>query len=261
MRGFASILFFLLGALLICTTGYRNFELISYTLPADQLFFAFVGLIATEGGLLIWTMLFIYHSRGGIQRGIALLMIIISIIGISAGTALDMFLQASRKGAVQTLDRNGFSFIIYILAALVVANVIAFVFYHIYNPTLERERKEREARDIIEEEALKQTIARAQTIAGNLADYQAAKWEADMRAQYTNGQTSEPPKLPQPKTLEYKPAQTFNHNSEVVTPPVSVEYRRPDKRLKPLGNVVKLDFFTRNGNGQNLNPNQQQKGE
>src|SRR5215470_9643552 len=87
----------LMSLLLLAFTGSRTLDLLQTLLPSSQGVFAWLGLVAFDGGLLGWSLFFTYGARGQYQRAIALLMVMISLVAIGISTIADLYLSAAAK--------------------------------------------------------------------------------------------------------------------------------------------------------------------
>src|SRR5690348_15082760 len=128
------ILVALMALALMLFTASRTLDLLQVLLPANQSVFAFLGLVAFDGGLLGWSLWFAYGARGQYQRAIALLMVILSLIAIGISTIADLMISASAKGLVNALSEQQRLAILLAVGAIVFINVAAFFLTHITDP-------------------------------------------------------------------------------------------------------------------------------
>ena len=89
-----SILLWIIACGLLIFTGARSVHLVQSTLPPDAQVLAFAALAALDGGLLAWLFWTTRAAKGGAQRTIGTLMIVVDLAGITAATLADTMLIA-----------------------------------------------------------------------------------------------------------------------------------------------------------------------
>src|SRR5579872_6923397 len=98
---------FFLGALAVglsIFTGSRTLDLMAWALPASQVIYQYLGLIAFEGGMYFWSFYFLHGAKGTPQRSISILMAIVSIVAVAVATVADMSLDAGQAGKIAPLS-------------------------------------------------------------------------------------------------------------------------------------------------------------
>ncbi len=180
-----SILVTALGLLLLIYSATRSLDFISLTLPADKQILAFFGLAALDGGLIFWLLNFQNGARGW-QRPIALLMVFIDFVGCVAMFTMDTFYNTGQAGLTAALSAGEIKIAIIALSAVIALNVGAVVMHHIMDPDSLRQMAEEEARDKIEDLALKEVSANAGKLAAELAPQIGMAWMDQERANYQN---------------------------------------------------------------------------
>ncbi len=178
----ASYLVLLVAGALMIYSGARTFDLLSQTLPKGQEVLAFLALLAFDDGLIAWLAVFMFGAHGGAQRAIAMLMILVSLVGIVIGFGGDTLLTASKNGMIADVNIGMTALIL--TTIIIAANIAAVTFYHIVSPENQRRMAEETARSEIEESALGSIKSQAQQLAKELAPTIASAWVADMRAHY-----------------------------------------------------------------------------
>jgi 4-amino-4-deoxy-L-arabinose transferase-like glycosyltransferase len=178
----ASYLVLLVAGALMIYSGARTFDLLSQTLPKGQEVLAFLALLAFDGGLIAWLCVFMFGAQGGAQRAIAMLMIVVSLLGIVIGFGGDTLMVASRNGLIEDVNIGMTALIL--TTIIIAANIAAVTFYHVLSPENQRRMAEESARSEIEEAALGSIKSQAQQLAQELAPTVAAAWVQDMRAHY-----------------------------------------------------------------------------
>lgn len=186
---------------LIVVTAIHTLNLIEITLPAQWALIGWAGLGAVDAGLILWTALFMYGARGKAQRAISIIMLCADFIGVATCLFIDMFLQASRKGAV-VYDPAVTTAAIIIVGILIMANLGTFILFHITSPTYAKQRQEEELKDAVEQETLNVLKQKVPALASQLSVHVANDIMDDMEtrvlAKLQIGQRQVRP-LPAPK--------------------------------------------------------------
>jgi hypothetical protein len=93
-----------MGLSLLAYTALRTLDFVQLTLPADSQAVGYLALVAFDGGLVGWTLFYLHGARGAWQRGVAVLMIGVSLIGVLIAFGADTFYQSAARGTLQTVD-------------------------------------------------------------------------------------------------------------------------------------------------------------
>lgn len=184
-RKLGSILVTALGFLLLIYSAARSLDFISLTLPADKAILAFFGLAALDGGLVFWLLNFLYGSRGW-QRTIALIMVVIDFVGAVVMFTMDTLYTTGKAGITVQMSEGEIQTAVIGLSIVIAANVGATVMHHIMDPENLRQMAEEEARDKIEDLALKEINQNAGQLAAELAPQMMKAWMDQERASYQN---------------------------------------------------------------------------
>ncbi len=192
------ILVALMALALMLFTASRTLDLLQLLLPANQSVFAYLGLVAFDGGLLGWSMFFAYGARGAYQRAIALLMVIMSLIAIGVSTIADLMLSASAKGLVDALSEQQRLAILLAVGAIVFINVAAFFLTHITEPDRLRHMAVEGARDKIQARTLQLISQKADVHANDMADQLSEQWVSEAYAQLGLSKRVQPPAIAVP---------------------------------------------------------------
>ncbi|CAG0932824.1 hypothetical protein TFLX_02780 [Thermoflexales bacterium] len=201
----ASYLVLLVAGALMIYSGARTFDLLSQTLPKGQEVLAFLALLAFDGGLIAWLAVFMFGAQGGAQRAIAMLMIIVSLLGIVIGFGGDTLMVASRNGMIEDVNIGMTALIL--TTIIIAANIAAVTFYHVLSPENQKRMAEEAARSQIEDSALESIKSQAKQLSQELAPIVASAWVADMRAHYLAQLTPEAQRkaLPAARPVSYAP--------------------------------------------------------
>jgi|CXWL01.1.fsa_nt_gi hypothetical protein len=213
----------LITALGLCLLGYtavRTVDLITLTLPGDKQVTGYLALAAFDGGLIAWSLFFMNGAKGAWQRGIAILMTLVSTCGVLAALAADTLYHASEAGMTRGVDPLFIESVVWVMVAVIGLNILAVTFVHITDPSRLKAMAEAEAIDKIESATLALIARSADSLAAELAPVQAAKWVEDMRARHGAGvlPTSHVPKSIRPQSPT--PASTI-YNAEAEAMPTA----------------------------------------
>lgn len=195
----SSIMLLLLELGLLGFTANHTLNLLSLTLPPSQTALAWFGLLAFDAGLPVWTIYALYGARGGAQRGISLLMILISLAGVLLSFGADMALQAEANGLAAIMTADTTRAVVYALVLVIGANLAATTALHIFDPARLAEADEEAADSMIEAEERKAAAREAKQLAAALAPVRAAARMEALQARYLSG-------LPEPLQVQFRQA-------------------------------------------------------
>lgn len=171
---------YVIGVLLLGYTAYRSYDILASTLPSDALVFGVMGIAGLDGGLLAWSLFYMHGARGGAQKGIALTMICVSLVGILFTVVGDSLMRSK----VAELPEYVSLAVLWGVPVIIWTNVCAIVATHILDP----ERKIEDARRMVEH-----TIAQkraqlmydsADTIASEIAPSEHRQFIQEIKARY-----------------------------------------------------------------------------
>lgn len=172
------------GALMLYSAS-RTMHLLSATLPAGQEVLAVIALAAFDLGLVAWLLVFLRAAEGGLQRGIALLMVIVDLAGVVVGFLGDTLLSAGQTGLLAKMAEGDKQTVIMLTALVIAINIAGTVFYHLCSPDNLKRMTEEAARDKIQSQALAAIAQQANILAEELAPVIAADWVRNMRADFS----------------------------------------------------------------------------
>lgn len=175
------------GGLMIYSAS-RTVNLLQATLPPGQKEMAYLALLAFDGGLIAWTLTFMFGSSGAWQRGISALMIGVSLIGVVIGFGADSLLNASTGGLFDaTLLGRDFGFSATLATVAIIAlNIAAVTMFHVMSPENRRRMQDEEFNDRIEQAALDKSNQAIPQLAAQLATQLTATRMAGLEAAYQN---------------------------------------------------------------------------
>jgi len=185
-----SILVLIVAGALMFYSASRTMHLLSTTLPAGQEILGVIALAAFDLGLVAWLIVFLKGAEGGLQRGIALLMVLIDLAGVVVGFLGDTLLTAGETGLLAQMSEGDKQTIVMLTAGVIAANIAGTIFYHLASPDNLRHMQEEAARDKIQQQSLEAISQQANLLAEQLAPVIAADWVRNMRAEFTAPLTS-----------------------------------------------------------------------
>lgn len=174
----------ILGGALLVYSATRSLDFIELTLPEDRKILAYFGLAALDGGLIAWLLSYLYGSRGGWQRAISILMVIVDAVGAIAMFTLDTLYNTGKAGLTKAMTPEELTNAVLALSGIIALNIIATIAHHLTDPDKMREQAEEEAFSKVEEAALKQISKNADALAAKLAPTMAADWMNQTEARY-----------------------------------------------------------------------------
>ncbi|MFN8414249.1 MAG: hypothetical protein U0Z26_17845 [Anaerolineales bacterium] len=172
-----------LAGLLLVYSATRSLDFISLTLPQGKQILAWFGLAALDGGLLAWTLTYLYGAKGW-QRPIAFGMVIIDLIGVITMFTLDTLYNTGANGLTSVFSPEQIKYAVWGLSLVIGLNIAATVASHLMSPEAIRAQAEEEADDKIETATLEQITKNADTLAAEIAPIVAADWVNKKRVQH-----------------------------------------------------------------------------
>ena len=243
----AKILTSLLGVALLFYSAIRSVDFVAMTVPADKQFLAYFAIASTELGMLFWLGTFLYGAEGPVQRGLSLMMVVVDFIGAVALFSADTLIRSGQAGIIASIDANTMQTLIVALSIVVAINIGATLAFHAFDPEARRKRAAEEAKDQIEDLALKKIADNAQMLASELAPQIAEDWLRNTRAKYLNViakpaeiastkpaelPASKPVELPAPKKNGHVTMETLQAETVAIVEPAK-ENPTSRKRAKP----------------------------
>lgn len=164
-----------LGLALLIYSATRSINFISMTLPPDRQILAWFGLAALDGGLITWSLVYLYRSHGW-QRPIALIMTFVDMIGAFVMFTLDTIYQMGKAGMTKALTQDELLGAALALSLVILINIAATVAYHLADPGRLYEQAEEEAFDELDTATLQKIKKDAKNLAARAAPVLAAQW-------------------------------------------------------------------------------------
>jgi hypothetical protein len=185
-NGSGSVLLWLITIALIAFTASRSVHLIQFTLPADSQMLAYAALAGLDGGVLAWLFWTTRSAQGGVQRTIGTLMIIVDLCGIAAAVLGDTMLVAD-EGSKALVGMVA----VWIVPLVIVANIVACVVAHIFDPQQAIRDAERAVTDELQRQKAEYMRANAASIAAEVAhqagQHAAREMVAGFQSAHRNG--------------------------------------------------------------------------
>src|SRR5512134_264171 len=101
----ALVAFFVIGGGLLMYAASRSLDFVQSTLPTEDQVLGYFALLATSGGMIGWLLVFLYRADGIIQRGTALLMVLIDFAGEAALFTMDTLDRSGENGLVSEMSQ------------------------------------------------------------------------------------------------------------------------------------------------------------
>jgi hypothetical protein len=183
-KGIGSVLFYILSAGLVIYAGSRSLDFIQSTLPPDQKLIGWLGLLATEGGAIIWLVVFLKQSQGLGQKVIAFLSAVLDMGGSILLFTFDTLIRSAQNGAIVSLTQDDVKNVILCLSGLIGVNLIMVFAFHVFEPENMRKMREDAAHDAVQGSLLKQIEDNAENLAKEMLPDLYAQWQEKFKANF-----------------------------------------------------------------------------
>ena len=125
------LLFWVMATALIVYAASRTLDFVNSTLGAEDQIIGYLALFATTGGAIAWLAVFLYNSKGIAQKGIALIMIVIDVLGEISLFTIDTLMRSGQNGLTSTLAPEEVRATVMGMSILIGVNIIATFAYHV----------------------------------------------------------------------------------------------------------------------------------
>lgn len=161
-------------------TAYRSLHVVQSTLPADAQPLGYAALFGLDFALVAWTVFKAKSARGDAQHAIAVFMIVLQWVGVTALTLGDTLLTADPEHAPEYIR------VVALWAAPIViaVNVGAAIAVHLTDPEREIEQARRAVQDEIQRQVAEQLRTNAAQIAGQVAPVAADHRAKELLAEF-----------------------------------------------------------------------------
>lgn len=181
-----SIAFYVLSAGLVVYAGSRSLDFIQSTLPPEQKMIGWLGLLASEGGAIIWLVVFLKQSQGVPQKGIAVLMAMADMVGSIALFTFDTLIRSAQNGAIVALTQDDVKNVILALSGLIGLNLVAVFAFHVAEPENMRKMREDAAHDAVQSSLLQQIEDNADNLAKEMLPGLYRQWEDKFKGTFSD---------------------------------------------------------------------------
>jgi len=185
-KAVGSLLATALGLILLVYTGARSYDFVVMTLDPSRQVLAFFALAALDGGLVAWLLNYLYGAKGGMQRAISILLVIVDFIGAMGMATADTLLNTGKAGMTAALDASTIQSIVLALSIIIALNVGATVAHHLTDPDTRRKMAEEEAQGAIDDAVIKKIGENTATLAAQLAQPLAQHYSNELLARNTS---------------------------------------------------------------------------
>ena len=193
----------ILGGALLVYTGSRNADFINQTFSGGNQIMAYFGLAAIDGGLVAWVLVYLHGARGGKQRALSFLMVLVSLVAVAVTMAADTFLHSGQNGVTGKVSQDTAATSIWFVVIVIALNIIGTVFFHMFDPAHLKRQMEEEIEEHIQAKELEWMRANGESLAAETAPIRAANWQQTRRAQLLQGMNHSQPQShdvqPQPR--------------------------------------------------------------
>jgi len=176
------VLFFVMAAALIAYAASRTLDFVNSTLGAGDQVIGYLALFATTGGALAWLSVFLYSSEGIAQKGIAVSMVAVDVLGEIMLFTTDTLLQSGINGQTYALLPEDIRLVVLAMSGLIGLNIIATFAFHIANPENIEAVELHFAEQQIEQAIRKAKTATAKSLAAGIAEREALSYGKEMQA-------------------------------------------------------------------------------
>jgi hypothetical protein len=180
----AKVSFYLVAAGLMGYAAMRTLHFIQATLPANQQAVGYLALLATSVGAIAWLLVFLHAAEGVPQKAIAIIMVLVDTAGEFSIFAFDTLLVTGDAGMIEAMTASEIQTVVIGMSALIAANILATIVYHLVDIGHMRAMKESFVKDKLEDEAMKLIEKRGEEIARDMAPKLAEEWAEEFQERF-----------------------------------------------------------------------------
>jgi hypothetical protein len=180
----ALVAFLVIGGGLLVYAASRSLDFVQTTLPANDQVLGYFALLATSGGMIGWLLVFLYRADGIIQRGTALLMVLIDFLGEAALFTMDTLYRSGENGLVGQMTQEEIRAVILGMSALIAVNIFATIIFELGRMEVLKEIAEGAARDLVLFKALSQIEKDSERVADEMMPDIVEQWRGNFRSAY-----------------------------------------------------------------------------
>ena len=180
----ALVAFFVIGGGLLVYAASRSLDFVQSTLPVKDQVLGYFALLATSGGMIGWLLVFLYRADGIIQRGTALLMVLIDFLGEAALFTMDTLYRSGENGLVGQMTQDEIRTVILAMSGLIALNIFATLIFELGRMEVLKEIAEGAARDLVMFKALAQIERDSERVADEMMPEIVDQWRGNFRSAY-----------------------------------------------------------------------------
>ena len=180
----ALVAFLVIGGGLLVYAASRSLDFVQTTLPANDQVLGYFALLATSGGMIGWLLVFLYRADGIIQRGTALLMVLLDFLGEAALFTMDTLYRSGENGLVGQMTQDEIRAVILGMSALIAINIFATIIFELGRMEVLKEIAEGAARDLVLFKALSQIEKDSERVADEMMPDIVEQWRGNFRSAY-----------------------------------------------------------------------------
>lgn len=180
----ALVAFLVIGGGLLVYAASRSLDFVQTTLPANDQALGYFALLATSGGMIGWLLVFLYRADGIIQRGTALLMVLIDFLGEAALFTMDTLYRSGENGLVGQMTQDEIRMVILGMSALIAINIFATIVFELGRMEVLKEIAEGAARDLVMFKALARIEKDSETVADEMMEDIVNQWRGNFRSAF-----------------------------------------------------------------------------
>jgi len=170
------IVFYAFVVVVFLWTSSLTLQEVKSILPGDALT-PFFALALFDGGAVAWLLAWMGHARGLWQRGIALIMLVIDLLGVVLMAAGRLFTSGSAADAPENIG----AIVVWGIIGATLVNLAAVYSFHIADPEVIAAIESGVMVDTLRDEALKQAKANMASEAQALGAIMAARATAEIK--------------------------------------------------------------------------------
>ena len=229
-KSIGKIAFYVLLLGLFAYAASRSLDFIQSTLPPNQKVIGFLGLFATEGGSIIWLVVFLKEASGLPQKAISVLIAIVDMLGSIGLFTFDTLYRSGENGAIAALTPDDIRNVILGLSGLIGLNLISAFAFHVMNPENMRKMREDSAHDAVQTSLLKQIEDEAEHMAQQMTPLLFAQWQEKFMQPFNHIDVLGLGRFEQHgKPIAIDPALRDNHNATEEKPSSGDPFRGQGK--------------------------------
>ena len=180
----AMVAFLVIGGGLLVYAASRSLDFVQTTLPSNDQALGYFALLATSGGMIGWLLVFLYRADGIIQRGTALLMVLIDFLGEAALFTMDTLYRSGENGLVGQMTQDEIRMVILGMSALIAINIFATIVFELGRMEVLKEIAEGAARDLVMFKALARIEKDSETVADEMMEDIVNQWRGNFRSAF-----------------------------------------------------------------------------